>query len=1118
MRCFTRFYLLARTALVVAMLPPGAIFGRTAAAESPAVDQDFVQQKVIPLLESRCYSCHGPESMRQEETPGGGLLLTSTAAMLQGGDSGPAIEPGDPTASLLISAANWDEMEMPPDTKMPTEEVAILEHWIRGGAPWYGPADELELTREPFPLEERKQAHWCWQPLGKPDVPASSDPRWNRNAIDAFISRARDKQNLSHAPDADRKTLARRIYFAIIGLPPTPDQVDAFVRDPRDDDQAIAALTLQLLDSPHFGERWGRHWLDLVRYAESRGHEYDHTTPNPWHYRDYVIRALNDDLPFDEFFVEHVAGDLLSHPRTEGERPSNESILGTGFWYLGDWIHSPTDIRTDEMDRIDNQIDVFGRAFLGLTIACARCHDHKFDAISTQDYYALAGFLQSSSYRQVRFDTMIENQRIAEQIWKDRQVAVKNVTSILRQKWPDTKQIIASEIRAGLTATETSLDPVGWAKILYDAKFDPNHPLHAIAKAVSSPPGKQGAAWEQTLKRAKETQSNAPLPEPSFDYLEGDLVRQDGFAFGKAALRAGQWWIDDQSGAPRMQIATRTVAQHDQRWPALSLTRGTQKDQGFLEKLNRPGRTLKTDTFELDSTVHFLVRGTAAFQIVVASHRMIQGPLHNDLIQKTDTQGEWKWVTFKTERYKGERAHVEFVPEAGKPFELERIATGDETPSLLPIGESIALRVNNQSGDSFDQRVEAYIEMTLRGLEASLFGTSSSEMDPLELELANWSLGHPHITEKLTGPVQSLLLDYCDHEDKQLEQVQTHSRTALAIWDGDPENENLLIRGSVNNPGDQVPRRNLAALGSHTTGEDATGSGRLELARTLSNPEQNPLLSRVMVNRIWHHLFGRGIVKSVDNFGHLGSSPSHPELLDYLASDFIENDWSIKKLIYKIVTSHTFRQQSQPASSQVALRDPENIYLSHMPMRRLEGEIIRDAILSVSGQLDTTLGGRSVPIHLTKFTSGRGRPASGPLDGDGRRSIYLAVRRNFLSPWMLVFDTPIPLGPVGRRNQSNVPAQPLALLNDPFVIEQARLWAKKILASHGDSPETIITGFYLDAFARAPTKEELRAANDFMNQLGIERGPEAGPWEKDVNLWADYAHVLINTKEFIFLP
>ena len=1081
----------------------------------------FFQQKVLPLLESRCYSCHGPRGVREEAKPAGGLLLTSRKAILRGGDTGPAMIPEDAEGSLLMHAVHWQELEMPPNTKMPDAEIAILARWIESGAPWYGPAEQTELTTEPFPLEERKENHWCWQPLAMPTLPNRTDPAWSRNAIDDFIARAREKIDLASAPDADRHTLARRLYFAIIGLPPTPEQLDAFLADSRDDDEAIAALATQLLNSPHFGERWGRHWLDLIRYAESRGHEYDHTTPNPWHYRDYVIRAFNADLPFNEFFIEHVAGDLLPHPRTDENDSANESILGTGFWYLGDWIHSPTDIRADEMDRIDNQIDVFGRAFLGLTIACARCHDHKFDAISSHDYYALAGYLQSSSYRQVRFDTMIDNQRIAKKIWADRNDLFADVTERLQDNWQINKKLITTELRAGLMTPESSSDPVGWNKILYDAKNDPSHPLYVIAKVVAVPLDKRDAYWKSRLELIQ--QANATHLEQNnnrfvFDYIGAKQLRQDGFAFGDRPRMPGELWIAERQGSPQLQIAIHPVAQHDLRWPTLALTRGTQKDQGFLEDLNRPGRTLKTDTFELDHAVHCLVRGSAGLQIVVASHRMIKGPLHNDLVQKLDTGADWEWVTFKTPRYTGERAHIEFVPVAGKPFELRQIATGAHPPALDPVGKSIALAVDANGGNTFKDRVDQYVDMTLSGLQNTLFAKTTEHHNPLELALANWAMAHPHITENLTGPIQSVLLDYCNREDRLLEDVRTHSRTALAIWDGDAENENVLIRGSTKNPGELVARRNLEALGNHSTDPELIGSGRLQLAQSLADPTKNPLLSRVIVNRVWHHLFGQGIVKTVDNFGHLGSRPSHPELLDYLAIDFANNHWSIKELIYKLVTSRTFRQQSRPSSQSVIDVDPDNTYLSHMPMRRIEGEIIRDAILTVSGKLDPTVGGRSIPIHLTKFTSGRGRPASGPLDGDGRRSIYLSVRRNFLSPWMLVFDTPIPLGPVGRRNNSNVPAQSLALLNDPFVIEQARLWAQKAIAAGDQSPDAIITSLYRDAFSRSPTKEELHAAMDFLTTLASERNLGEADWPKSEELWADYAHVLLNTKEFIYLP
>ncbi|MEE2780966.1 MAG: PSD1 and planctomycete cytochrome C domain-containing protein [Planctomycetota bacterium] len=1095
----------------------------TATAEDDAVDRDFVQQKIIPLLEARCFTCHGPEEIREEEHPAGGLLLTSRDAMMRGGDTGPAIIPGDPEQSLLMKAVDWEELEMPPDTKMPAQETELFARWIQAGAPWFGPADPEEQTiKEPFPLEARRAEHWCWAPLQSQPIPSVVDADWCRNSIDYFLADARDRQGLSPAPDADRRTLARRIYFAIVGLPPTPAEVDAFVSHPADDDQAIEALVKRLLDSEHFGERWGRHWLDLVRYAESRGHEYDFDTPNPWHYRDYVIRSLNADLPFDEFFIEHVAGDLLNEPRTHADHHGNESILATGFWYLGDWIHSPTDIRADEMERIDNQLDVFGRAFLGLTIACARCHDHKFDAISAEDYYALAGYLQSSSYRQVRFDTMLHNQKIAEAIWTLREQTSQEAKETLRRNWDAHRDAIRREIVAGFMTPEDSSDPVSWTKILYDAKNDSSHPLFLLAAAAARPPENRIRYWKKQF--AEMDPIDETVNKIVFDYREDASLRQDGFAFGRRARRPGELSFSDEHGEPQLHVSIEPAASHDLRWPALALARGTQKDQGFLEDLDRPGQTLKTDTFEIDGAVHCLARGKGTLQMVVASHRMINGPLHNDLVQKFDTEGKWKWISFDLSRYTGERAHLEFVPEAGAVLDLQALATGPTPPRLQPLGERVALASNTAEPESFQKLAEAYADMTVRGIEAALFGTQRQNGRlTAEYALADWALQHPHIAEGLSEPARDLLLHHGEREDALLEQVRTHSRTALAIWDGDAEDENILIRGSSKNPGTIVPRRNITALRHNRSADAKAGSGRLELAHQLADPKLNPLLSRVIVNRVWHHIFGRGIVGSVDNFGYLGTRPTHPELLDHLALEFVEEGWSLKQLIEKMITSRTFRQQSTPHDHQVAQKDPENNYLAHMSLRRLEGEAIRDSILAVSGRLDRKVGGRSIPIHLTKFTSGRGRPASGPLDGNGRRSIYLSVRRNFLSPWMLVFDTPIPLGPVGRRNQSNVPAQPLALLNDPFVLEQARLWAEKTLADPSPdggplTEESIISRLYEDAFARRPRPAEIARGKAFITHLAKERGIQPGDRAESIDLWAEYAHVLLNTKEFIFLP
>jgi hypothetical protein len=337
----------------------------------------------------------------------------------------------------------------------------------------------------------------------------------------------------------------------------------------------------------------------------------------------------------------------------------------------------------------------------------------------------------------------------------------------------------------------------------------------------------------------------------------------------------------------------------------------------------------------------------------------------------------------------------------------------------------------------------------------------------------------------------------------------------IAMADGSGENERVFIRGNYKTLGDEVPRQFFTALGG--TPEEAIGhqSGRLAIARQIADPA-NPLTSRVMVNRVWHHLFGRGIVASVDNFGVLGSEPTHPELLDYLATEFVTEGWSVKRLIRSILLSSTYRMSSEPDGAGDA-RDPQNLLLHRQNLRRLEGEAIRDAILTVSGRLDPAQFGPSVPIHLTPFMQGRGRPgSSGPMDGAGRRSIYVEVRRNFLSPMLLAFDAPIPFNTIGGRNVSNVPAQALILLNDPLVVEQSRVWARRVLAG-GQSPEQRIDAMYLAAFAREPDDDERAAALAFLEVQGAQLGlsPEAARSSEDV--WADLGHVLFNVKEFIFV-
>jgi hypothetical protein len=339
----------------------------------------------------------------------------------------------------------------------------------------------------------------------------------------------------------------------------------------------------------------------------------------------------------------------------------------------------------------------------------------------------------------------------------------------------------------------------------------------------------------------------------------------------------------------------------------------------------------------------------------------------------------------------------------------------------------------------------------------------------------------------------------------------------LAAADGEGVDERVFLRGSHKNLGEAVPRGFLQAIAGPPAPSDAAGSRRLEIARLVTDPS-NPLTARVFVNRVWHHLFGRGIVPTVDDFGVMGQPPTHPELLDYLADRFVKEGWSLKRLVRAIVLSATYQMSSLPADPRAKEVDPQDTLLHHMPVRRLEAEAIRDAILAVSGRLDRTVYAPPVEVYLTPFMEGRGKPqTSGPLDGDGKRSLYVSVRRNFLPPTMLAFDFPVPFNTIGRRSVSNVPAQALILLNDPFVVGQATVWATNVLAEPGLSPRQRVGRMYERAFARPPTEKEADEAIAFVHSQGAALGLSEDQRVNDVRPWTDLAHVLFNVKEFIFV-
>ncbi|QDS88812.1 Planctomycete cytochrome C [Rosistilla ulvae] len=984
------------------------------ASEAATPEQlEFFEKRVRPILVEHCYACHSVDAAKLQA----GLRVDSRAALIEGGDSGTSLEPGDADASLLVEAIRYESYEMPPKGKLPDGEIAAIEEWVAMGAPWPDePPPQSDRQRDAFDLQQRAAEHWAWQPLTSPTPPPVSDTAWPRSDIDRFILHRLEQADLRPSQDTDRNSLARRLYFDLTGLPPTADQLQSFLDDTRE--EATAYLVDQLLDSPRFGERWGRHWLDLVRYAESRGHEFDNDSRNAYQYRDYVIRGLNADVPYDQWIREHIAGDLLPSPRLHPESKFNESVLGTGFWFLGEWVHSPVDIRKEESDRFDNMIDVMSKTFLGVTVACARCHDHKFDAISTADYYALSGFLQGSDYRQVRFESLQHNQAIADRL---------------------------SEL---------------------DAKYQTE--IEAALSKPSYPP----------------TPVGAPLPPDAslvVDYATIDAADyiQNGFVFGDRPRNAGELQITSIDGQPKLHVVRRTAAASDRFWDGLrSIHEKGIHHRNSLLKIPRAGRTLRTPTFEVQQgNIACRVHGSGHVVACVDSHRLVAGPLHGQTIK--EFSAKQNWVHLNLQRYIGHRVHLEFTPAKDATLEISMVLK-NASPEQLKAAEA------NEA-----------------------------------LQVASATERQQHLDEIMTGEsdvastVRDLVQRWADARASLKQQIQIESHAAMAMLDGTGEDDHVLIRGNSSNPGKLEPRHFLTAITGDQPLPIARGSGRLELAEQIVDPN-NPLTWRVIVNRVWHHLMGRGIVPTTDDFGVLGQRPTHPDLLDHLAIRFQADGRSIKQLIRYIVLSRTY-QMSALADPAAVAADPKNLLWHHRWPKRLEGEAIRDSLLTISGSLNDQMYGEPIPIHLTGFMDGRGRPGvNGPLDGAGRRSIYISVRRNFLSPFMLTFDSPVPFSTMGRRNVSNVPAQALILMNDPLVVAQAQRWAERTIERFPSSAdpsvaEQRIRWMYQTAIARQPTGRELQLALEFLGS------PTTAETLTDISRWADLAHAIINTKEFIFL-
>ncbi|MDE0575510.1 MAG: DUF1553 domain-containing protein [Opitutales bacterium] len=792
----------------------------------------FFEKKVRPLLAEHCFGCHSAKSKKLE----GGLRLDHREGFLKGGASGKPIVSFEerPYQSMLLKVARLkkgDDSRHPPMAKpLSSIEIKSLASWMQMKLPFPEKARATLVNQEKptadwknkFDWEKARQ-YWAFQKPEARKVPQPKQANWVRSDLDRFILSKLEVSGLNPGKDASKATLLRRIYFDLIGLPPTPDQMKSFLAD--DSSKAFEKVVDDLLASSQFGERWGRHWMDVARYAESTGMERNFTYPHAWRYRDYVIKSFNEDKPYDLFIKEQVAGDLMV---SDDQKQEAERLVATGFLAMGPKSLNQRDDRIFTMDVVDEQIDVATRATLGLSVSCARCHDHKFDPIPTEDYYALAGIFRST-------------------------------------------------------------------KTHY----------------------------------------------------------------------------------------------------------GTAKGNG-----NR------------------------------------------------------------------------------------------QTGSLIPMGENAR---------ELKARLDRY----------------KREMATLGKQLKKAQKQLKVFKRKKNDEEMKAKMDECAEDvretNAQIKEMKKNSpkppQYAMGVQDGgEPLNIRVHLRGDVDTLGATIERGYLTVLPiNRAPRPKMEQSGRLQLAEWLTH-EENPLAARVMVNRIWHHLFGQGIVRTVDNFGSSGEAPSHPELLDYLALRFQANGWSIKQAIREITVSRTYRLSSSENPENFK-KDPENKLLWRANVRRLEAEALRDAMLFASGELDVEPVKGSAVAKAGNGNVGRGITIpKNSLENVSHRSVYLPIVRNLLPEFLRAFDFAEPSMIVGRRQETTVPSQALFLLNSPFVIEQASAMAEALLAEGKSAPETLVEKAYKRALSRPPSEEELSQAMEFYQIASSDKGEQDSP-----EALAHLCHALFASAEFRYL-
>lgn len=1047
-----------------------SVLAVNAADKIPADQLEFFESKIRPVLAESCYECHNSVNKKK-----GKLALDWREPMMKGGSEGLTIVPGKPEESLLIkSIRHEDDLEMPSKApKLSDAVIADFVKWIKMGAP--DPrtekpnAEDLEKAVSWEEVRNKRSKWWSFQPL-KYEIPPKPEYKdWQNNPVDSFIFAKLKDLKLRPSEKADKFTLLRRVHLVLTGLPPSTEDIHKFIADKSP--EAYVKVVDKLLSENAYGERWARHWMDWYRYAESHGSEGDPRIPYAEAYRDYLIRALNNDVPYDLLLKEHIAGDLLKNPRINKETGINESAIGPAHFRLVPHGFGVTDAYDEQITFTDNQIDVLTKAMMGVTVSCARCHNHKFDPISQKDFYRLYGIMISNKPSTVVIDSEEKQQKNKKEIaqlknelrkdfadiWLNQLNNLPNLmekADIFKPKLPELPKIpkgkkLSRDERNKRNAEQNRIRQINQRKQLADS---PIHPFGLWT--VKDAPSNKIQAFINNYKNMSESvrkENNEAIKEADF-YLDLTDPKSEYYTSGNGIdgiSPAGSFALNSHGDKAIMGIYSSGIYSHltSTKHAAIFSTGNFKVTEGTSLNIKMAGQEVQART-------------------PIRNYPMTHGGLHPATILK-DEEMKWHRGPGRWHYWKGDTAHFELrtakdiIPRTGPErswFGVQAVLIGKKT--LKDEGASI-LDFTKKNISGKEEIIALYKEILTTVIKKWATGKMSDKEAIFLQAFVNEGILKNDL-KNLPENVKSKINHY-----RKLENEIPVPKRAPGLMEAEVIDQPLMTRGDYKKEAEKVQREFLEIFGGKPY---KTNSGRLELAEDMVST-RNTLKSRVLVNRIWAYVFGEGIVKSTDNFGRLGSKPSHPELLDFLSDNFEKNGWSIKKTLKLMVTSRAFMSSSQN-SARADEVDPENVYLSYFTPRRLDAEAIHDTLYTIAGR---------------KF----------------QRAVFDRVIRNNLNSFLSDFNRPTPVSTVSRRLTTNVPAQALTMMND--ITPKLSIHTMNIALKQKTlkTDEEKLQALFLHCYNRPPTKNELRICKEFLSQ--------------NDNDWKIMTEAILNSKEIIYV-